>query len=80
MAGIYSTPLPTIDYNLLYHERTIRSVANSTRQDATELLKVAAEIPVQTQVETFPLWDANRALQLLKQSKIRGAGVLEISD
>ena len=80
MAGIYSTPLPTIDYNLLYHERTIRSVANSTRQDATELLKVAAEIPVQTQVETFPLRDANRALQLLKQSKIRGAGVLEISD
>ncbi len=80
MAGIYSTPIPQIDYDLLYHERTIRSVANSTRQDAEELLKVAAEIPVQTEVETFPLQDANRALQLLKASKIRGAGVLEIRD
>ena len=76
-AGVYSTPIPQIDYNLLYHERTIRSVANSTRQDAEDLLKVAAEIPVQTQVETFPLRDANRALQLLKQSKIRGGAVLE---
>ena len=78
MAGIYSTPIPQIDYDWLYHERTIRSVANSTRQDAEELLKVAAEIPVKTEVETFPLQDANRALQLLKASKIRGAGVLLI--
>ena len=77
-AGIYSTPIPQIDYDLLYQERTIRSVANSTRQDAEELLKVAAEIPVRTQVEVFPLREANRALQLLKQSKIRGAAVLEI--
>jgi propanol-preferring alcohol dehydrogenase len=77
-AGIYSTPIPQFDYDLLYHERTIRSVANSTRQDVDELLKVAAEIPVRTQVEMFPLRDANRALQLLKQSQIRGAGVLQI--
>ena len=77
-AGIYSTPIPQIDYDLLYQERTIRSVANSTRQDVEELLKVAAEIPVRTQVEVFPLREANRALQLLKQSKIRGAAVLEI--
>jgi propanol-preferring alcohol dehydrogenase len=80
MAGIYSTPISSIDYNLLYHERTIRSVANSTRRDAEELLKIAAEISVQTQVEIFPLREANSALQLLKQSKIRGAGVLEVGN
>ena len=79
-AGIYSTPIPQIDYNLLYHERTIRSVANSTRQDAEELLQVAAEIPVRTEVEMFPLREANRVLQMLKASKIRGAAVLEIRD
>ncbi len=77
-AGIYSTPIPQIDYNLLYHERTIRSVANSTRQDAEELLKVAAEIPVRTEVEMFPLREANRVLQMLKASQIRGAAVLDV--
>ncbi|HEX7588724.1 MAG TPA: zinc-dependent alcohol dehydrogenase family protein [Anaerolineae bacterium] len=78
LAGIYSTPIPSIDYNLLYHERTIRSVANSTRQDAEELLKIAAEIPVQTEVETFPLHEANKVLQRLKASQIEGAAVLQI--
>lgn len=77
-AGIYSTPIPQMDYNLLYHERTVRSVANSTRQDVQDLLRVAAEIPVRTEVETFPLRDANRVLQMLKQSQIRGSAVLEI--
>jgi len=77
-AGIFSTPIPQFDYNLLYHERTIRSVANSTRQDVAELLAVAAEIPVRTEIETFPLREANRVLQMLKRSEIRGAAVLEI--
>ncbi|HEX7592675.1 MAG TPA: zinc-dependent alcohol dehydrogenase family protein [Anaerolineae bacterium] len=80
LAGIYSTPIPQIDYNLLYHERTIRSVANSTRQDAEELLKVAAEIQVRTEIETFPLRDANRVLQMLKASQLRGAAVLEVGN
>jgi propanol-preferring alcohol dehydrogenase len=53
-------------------------VANSTREDVRELLSLAAEIPVRTEVETFDLVDANRALQLMKQSKIQGAGVLKI--
>ncbi len=78
-AGVYSTPIPQLDYNLLYHERVVRSVANSTRQDAIDLLRVAAEIPVKTEVETFPLQDANRVLQLLKTSKVRGSAVLEIA-
>lgn len=78
-AGIYSTPIPQFDYQLLYHERTVRSVANSTRQDVVEFLKVAAEIPIKTEVETFPLRDANRALQKMKASQIRGAAVLDIT-
>lgn len=77
-AGIYSTPIPQMDYGLLYHERTVRSVANSTRQDVQDLLRVAAEIPVRIEVETFPLRDANRVLRMLKQSQIRGSAVLEI--
>jgi len=79
LAGIYMTPIPQMDYlKHLYHERTMRSVANATRQDGNELLKLAAEIPIRTTVTTFPLKDANRALLLLKQSKIDGAGILEI--
>lgn len=77
-AGIYSTPIPEMDYALLYSERTVRSVANSTRQDVTDLLKVAAEIPVRTEVETFPLDQANQVLQSLKASRIHGAAVLQI--
>jgi propanol-preferring alcohol dehydrogenase len=77
-AGVYSSPIPQMDYQLLYHERTVRSVANSTRQDVEELLKVAAEIPVKTEIEIFPLRDANRVLQMLKQSQIRGGAVLKI--
>ena len=78
LAGIYMDSIPEMDYNSIYHERTIRSVANSTRQDAEELLRLAGEIPLRTEVESFPLQEANRALQLMKRSKIRGAGVLEI--
>jgi alcohol dehydrogenase, propanol-preferring len=78
-AGVYSSPIPQLDYNLLYHERVIRSVANSTRQDAIDLLRVAAEIPVKTEIEIFPLRDANRVLQILKQNQIRGGAVLNIS-
>ncbi len=78
LAGIYMSPIPEMDYNLIYGERTLRSVANSTRQDAEELLHLAGEIPIRTEVEVFPLAEANHALQLLKAGKIRGAGVLQI--
>jgi alcohol dehydrogenase, propanol-preferring len=77
-AGIYSTPIPQFDYQWLYEERTIRSAANSTRRDVEDLLRVAAEIPVKTEVETYPRAEANRALQDLKHSRIRGAAVLRI--
>jgi propanol-preferring alcohol dehydrogenase len=57
----------------------VRSVANSTREDVIDLLKLAAEFPIRTAIQTFPLEEANRAIQYLKQSRFRGAGVLMIS-
>jgi alcohol dehydrogenase, propanol-preferring len=80
LAGIYMTPVPEMNYQEhLYYEKTVRSVANSTRKDAEELLKLAAEIPIHTEVQEFPLEEANRALLLIKQGKIQGAGVLRVS-
>jgi propanol-preferring alcohol dehydrogenase len=78
LAGVTMTPIPEIKYDLLYWERTIRSVANFTRQDAHELLQIAAEIPIHTTTQTFPLEEANEALLALKRSEIDGAGVLVI--
>ena len=76
LAGIHMSPTPPLDYNLLYHERVIRSVANNTRQDGEDFLRIAAEIPIRTQTEIYPLSDANRALDHLKNDAIRGSAVL----
>ena len=79
LAGVTMTPIPEIDYDeLLYWERGIRSVANFTRQDARELLEVAAEIPIHTTVQTFPLEEANDVLLALKRSEIDGTAVLVV--
>jgi propanol-preferring alcohol dehydrogenase len=81
LAGVTMTPIPELDYDeLLYWERGIRSVANFTRQDAEELLALAAEIPIETTVETFPLEEANQALLALKRSEIDGSGVLVVDN
>ena len=79
LAGITMTPIPELDYGLLYQERSIVSVANSTRQDVLDLLQLAADLPIRTEIQTFPLDEANHALHLLKESRFRGAGVLRIS-
>jgi propanol-preferring alcohol dehydrogenase len=79
LAGIYVTPIPELDYEKhLYFERTLRSVTASTRQDGEELLAIAAVIPIKPETTEFPLIEANRALKLMKESKINGAGVLRI--
>ncbi|MCX6578384.1 MAG: zinc-dependent alcohol dehydrogenase family protein [Candidatus Aminicenantes bacterium] len=79
LAGIYMTPIPEMDYQkYLYHERTLRSVANATRQDGEELLKIAAEIPIRTTTRIFPLAEANKVLCLLKEGQISGSAVLKI--
>jgi alcohol dehydrogenase, propanol-preferring len=77
--AIHMSPLPEMPYDLLYGERTVRSVANATRQDAVELLRLAAEIPIKTDVELLPLDQANRALQRLKRAQVQGAAVLQIA-
>jgi len=80
LAGIYMTPIPEMDYvKYLYHERTLRSIANATRKDGEELLRIAAEIPIRTTTQSFPLEEANEVLQLLKAGKISGAAILKIS-
>lgn len=79
LAGIYMSQVPPMDYEKhLYNERTLRSVTASTRKDGEELLQLAAEVPVRTKVTTFPLDEANRALQLLKAGRIDGAAVLRL--
>ena len=78
LAGIHMSRIPAMEYSLLYEERTLRSVANSTRRDVIELLNEAAAIPVRTQVHPFLLQDANEALVRLKQSDIRGSGVIVV--
>lgn len=78
LAGIHMSLIPALDYDLLYQERVVRSVANNTRQDGDDFLRVAAEIPIHTEVQSFPLEEANRALNALKNDAIRGAAVLEV--
>ena len=77
-AGIYMTPIPQLDYRLLYFERSIKSVANCTRDDVRRLLRVAEEARVRVSVEVFPLSQANLALKLLKTRGLRGSGVLKV--
>jgi alcohol dehydrogenase, propanol-preferring len=77
LGGIHMSDIPSFPYDLLYQERMIRSVANNTRQDGEEFLRLAAEIPVRTHIQTYPLRDANRALNALKNDAIPGAAVLQ---
>ncbi|MGZ4258088.1 MAG: zinc-dependent alcohol dehydrogenase family protein [Gaiellaceae bacterium] len=78
-AGIHMSDIPSFPYELLWEERSIRSVANLTRQDGEELLALAPQVPVRTHVEPFPLAEANEALERLRSGAIVGAAVLEIS-
>jgi propanol-preferring alcohol dehydrogenase len=79
LGGIHMSPIPSFDYDLLYQERVVRSVANNTRQDGEEFLRIAAEIPIRSHVQLFPLQEANRALNALKNDAIRGAAVLQVA-
>jgi propanol-preferring alcohol dehydrogenase len=75
-AGIHMSDIPSFPYRLLWEERIIRSVANLTRRDAEEFLRLAAEIPLRTHIQTYPLEDANRALDDLRAGRLSGAAVL----
>ena len=79
LAGITMSEIPPLHYERhLYHEKVLRSVTASTREDGRELIRLAAEIPIRTETTLFRLDEANEALWLIKESKISGAGVLEI--
>ena len=78
LGGIHMSPIPSFEYALLYGERLVRSVANNTREDGRSFLDEAARLPVRTQVQTFPLEQANEALYALEHDAIRGAAVLSI--
>ncbi len=75
-AGIHMSDIPSFPYELLWGERTVRSVANLTRADGEEFLALAPTVPVRTEVETFPLAQANEALERLRSGALRGAAVL----
>ena len=77
--AIHMTPIPKLPYSLIYGERTLRSVANATRQDGIEFLELAAHIPLHANVSLYALQDANRALRDLKDSRINGEAVLQIA-
>jgi alcohol dehydrogenase, propanol-preferring len=75
-AGIHMSPIPGFDYDLLWGERVVRSVANLTRRDGEEFLRVAAAVPLHIEVEQLPLAEANRALTRLGAGEVRGVEVL----
>jgi propanol-preferring alcohol dehydrogenase len=79
LAGITMSPIPQLEYSLLYHERSIRSVANSTRPDCRDFLALAAEASLHTEIQLFDLDQANQALSALKKSEIAAAAVLRIA-
>ncbi len=75
-AGIHMSDIPSFPYEDLWHERTIRSVANLTRQDGAEFLAIAPQVPVRTTVTTYPLASAEQALEDLRAGRFEGTAVL----
>ena len=77
-AGIHMSDIPSFPYEILWGERSVRSVANLTRRDGEEFLALAPEVPVRTEVATFSLEEANEGLNALRGGRIRGAAVLVV--
>jgi propanol-preferring alcohol dehydrogenase len=79
-AGIHMSDVPSFPYDVLWGERSVRSVANLTRRDGEEFLELAPKVPVRTEVVPFPLERANEALDALRGGEIRGAAVLVVDE
>ena len=79
-AGIHMSDIPSFPYEILWHERTVRSVANLTRLDGEEFLPLARSVPVRTEIQTYPLGDANRALDDMRHGRVRGSAVLVVGE
>jgi propanol-preferring alcohol dehydrogenase len=78
-AGIHMSDIPSFPYELLWGERTLRSVANLTRQDGTDFLELAPGVPVRADIETFPLEQAGEALERLSSGQLQGTAVLTVA-
>jgi propanol-preferring alcohol dehydrogenase len=76
--GIHMSDIPAFPYSILWEERVVRSVANLTRADGEELLAIAPQVPVRTEVQPFPLEAANEALEALRRGELHGAAVLQV--
>ncbi len=77
-AGIHMSDIPSFPYEILWGERSIRSVANLTRADGEEFMRIAPSVPVRAQVQEYALADANHALSDLRGGRVRGAAVLRV--
>jgi propanol-preferring alcohol dehydrogenase len=78
-AGIHMSDIPSFPYTWLWEERSIRSVANLTRQDGGEFLALAPRVPIRTSIEVLPLTEANEALRRLRAGELRGSAVLRVA-
>jgi len=78
-AGIHMSDIPAFPYDILWGERSVRSVANLTRKDGEDFFRIVEQIPVHTTTETFPLGEAETALRQLRQGKLKGAAVLQVA-
>ena len=79
-AGIHMSDIPSFPYADLWQERSIQSIANLTRKDGEEFLPLASAIPITTEVHQYPLEDANKALDDLREGRFTGAAVLTITN
>ncbi len=77
-AGIHMSDIPSFPYSSLWGERSVRSVANLTRADGRALMEVAPRVPVRTRVQTYPLAEANEALEDLRRGRVHGAAVIDV--
>jgi alcohol dehydrogenase, propanol-preferring len=77
-AGIHMSDIPSFPYEILWHEHSVRSVANLTRQDGEEFIALAPEVPVETEIQVYPLAEANKALDDMRHGRVRGTAVLAI--
>ena len=77
-AGIHMSDIPSFPYDIMWGERTVRSVANLTRQDAREFLSLAPDVPVRTNVHAYALADVGRALEDLRAGRLQGAAVVQV--
>jgi propanol-preferring alcohol dehydrogenase len=77
-AGIHMSDIPSFPYEILWHEHSLRSVANLTRGDGEEFIALAPQVPVQTEIQVYPLAEANSALDDMRHGRVRGTAVLKI--